>query len=129
MKFSALAALVWLCTLQGLCGQSFRFQDQENMNHEQRIARLEAERAALKEDMKNAADEILMLRQALKEVRDQAKSAADASKTANEDIGEIKWVGRGILGALAFLAGAVITQWISKLMAARKPHIVKTTAA
>jgi chromosome segregation ATPase len=129
MRLSALATILWLGVSQFLCGQSPRFQEQENMDHERRIARLEADRAALKEDMKNATDEILKLRASLKEVRQQASSAVDASKTANDDIGEIKWVGRGIMGAVAFLVGVVVTQWISKLMAVRKSRVVRVNAA
>jgi ElaB/YqjD/DUF883 family membrane-anchored ribosome-binding protein len=129
MRLSTLANILWLGAAQFVCGQSQRFQEQENMDREQRIARLEADRAALKEDMKNATDEILKVRASLKEVRQQASTAVDASKTANDEIGEIKWVGRGILGAVAFLVGVVVTQWISKLMAVRKPRIVRTTAA
>ena len=97
------------------------------MNYEQRLAKLEAERAALKEDMKNAQEEIGKLRSSLKDVRQQANDAFDGAKTANADLGEIKWIGRGIMGAVAFLVGVVVTQWITKFMSMSKSRIVKAT--
>jgi len=127
MKFRALATLLWLGLAHVLCGQSPRFRAQETMDYELRIARLEADRAALREDMKNAKDEILKLRTALKEVRAQASSAADGSKTANDELGEIKWIGRIILSAVAFLVGVVVTQWITRFMSLHKPRVVKAT--
>jgi hypothetical protein len=128
MRVPVLATLVFLLgTSSSAHGQPITFQQREEMNYEQRIAKLEAERAALKEDLKNAVAEINNLKTALSAVREQAKSADDRSKTDDDEIGEIKWVGRGILGAVAFLVGVIVTQWISKFMATRKPRIVRAS--
>jgi hypothetical protein len=128
MKLLPFALFFWVGTCTSMPAQTTHFQEQEIMNHEERIAHLEAERAAMREELKTAAGEIQKLRDSLKDVRQQVTTAGDASKTATEDIGEIKWIGRVIMGAVSFLIGVIVTQWISKFMAARKPRIVRANA-
>jgi ElaB/YqjD/DUF883 family membrane-anchored ribosome-binding protein len=75
--------------------------------------------------MKSASAEIGKLRTSLKEVRDKANNAAKDAADAKDDIAEIKWIGRGIMSAVAFLIGVVVTQWVTKFMALRKVRVVK----
>ena len=96
-----------------------------NIDFEPRLAKLEAEREGLKEDTKNATAEIDKLRTSLKEVRDKANSAAKDAANANDEISQIVWIGRGIMGAVAFLIGVVVTQWVTKLMAVRRVRVPK----
>lgn len=125
MKRSALA---WLfCISAWQIPIRFPQRERSDINFEPRLAKLEAEREALKEDMKSAAAEIEKLRTSLKEVRDKANSAAKDAADANDDIAEIKWIGRGIMGAVAFLIGVVVTQWVTKFMALRKVRVVKAS--
>jgi cell division protein FtsB len=126
MRFPVLASLFLLTLSRFLCGQQpITFQQREDLNYERRISKLEAERAALKEDMKAATDNIARLQEGLKTVREQAKSADDLSKTNESRIGEITWVGRGIFGAVLFIMGVMATQFITKFMSSREPRIIK----
>jgi cell division protein FtsB len=126
MRFPVLASLFLLASSRFLCGQQpITFQQWEDLNYERRIAKLEAERAALKEDMKAATDNISKLQEGLKGVREQAKSADDLSKTNASQIGEVTWVGRGIFGAVIFIIGVMATQFITKFMSGREPRIIK----
>ncbi len=97
------------------------FQQRQDLTFEQRIAKLEAERAALKEDMKAAGDNISKLQDALKAVREQAKSADDLSQTNAEQIG----IGRWIVSGIVFILGVILTQAITKFMAERRPRAVR----
>jgi septal ring factor EnvC (AmiA/AmiB activator) len=121
MRFRALATLLWVSMAHFLCGQPARLQAEETMDHEVRIARLEADQAALKEDVKSGRDQIAELQNSLKEVRQRAIKAAEASKAANDELNDMKWIGRVIMSALAFLLGAVVTQRIAQFMSSRKP--------
>jgi hypothetical protein len=73
MKRPALAWLFCIFAWQSLC-VSLR-ASAADINFEPRLAKLEAEREALKEDMKSATVEIEELRTSLKEARDKANSA------------------------------------------------------
>lgn len=126
MRCSAIAILFLLGVAQFLSAQSPHYRDDASARYEERIARLEAERAALREEMKTARQEIDKLRTALKEVRQQAGTALDTSKAASDELDEIKWVGRVILSAVAFLIGVIVTQWISRFMTARKPRVIRS---
>lgn len=115
MRFPVLASLFLLTLSRFLCGQQpITFQQREDLNYERRISKLEAERAALKEDMKAATDNIARLQEGL-----------NLSKTNESRIGEITWVGRGIFGAVLFIMGVVATQFITKFMSSREPRIIK----
>jgi cell division protein FtsB len=127
MRSRILSVLCLLGTATYVYGQPVTYQQRIDMNFEQRIAKLEAERATLKQELKDATAEIENLKTALRTVREQAKSADDLSKTDDGEIGEIKWVGRGILGAVAFLVGVIVTQWITKFMATRSPLTARPT--
>jgi chromosome segregation ATPase len=127
MRLLALATVLLLAASHFLSCQPITFQEKENFSYEQRISKLEAERATLKEDVKNATEEIANLKKALSDVREKATSADDRSKSDDAEMDEIKWVGRGILGAVAFLVGVVITQWVSKFMATRRPRVLKAS--
>lgn len=113
------------CVSASQCLSAQRRAPDADAGFEPRLAKLEAEREGLKEDMRNATAEIEKLRTSLKEVRDKATSAEKDAATANDDIGEIKWIGRGIMGAVAFLIGVVVTQWVTKFMTMRKPRVVR----
>jgi ElaB/YqjD/DUF883 family membrane-anchored ribosome-binding protein len=116
--------VIVLCVTASQCLSAQRRARDADPDFEPRLAKLEAEREGLREDMRNATAEIEKLRTSLKEVRDKATSAEKDAATANDDIGEIKWIGRGIMGAFAFLIGVVVTQWVTKFMNMRKPRLV-----
>ena len=65
MRFSVLASLFWLGASAFLHGQPINYQQRKDLEYDRRISKLEAERAALKEDLKNATDEITNLKKAL----------------------------------------------------------------
>jgi hypothetical protein len=128
VRIPMLTSVLCLGVSQLVCGQPITFQQKEDLTYEQRISKLEAERASLKEDVKNSAAEIVSLKQALSNVREVAKSADDRSNTNADDIGTIKWVGRVILGAVAFLIGVIVTQWVTKFMATRRSRVTVQVA-
>ena len=68
--------------------------------------------------------DIAALKDELKTVREQAKSADDLSISNQDRVDQISGIGRVILGAVAFLIGAIVTQFVSKFMSARRPRIV-----
>ncbi len=90
----------------------------------QRVELLEEQVAARSEDVKNMLGDIMSLKAELKNVREQAKSAEDLSKSNQDRVDQISGIGRLILGAVAFLIGAIVTQFVSKLMSVRRPRIV-----
>ncbi|MGB8011965.1 MAG: hypothetical protein WCF68_10155 [Terriglobales bacterium] len=121
MRYSLLAWLLWLGASPLLCGQEITFQQRQDLTFEQRIAKLEAERAALQEDMKAAKDDISKLQDALKAVREQAKSADDRSQTNTEQIG----IGRWLVSGIVFILGVIVTQAISQFMANRSSRAIR----
>jgi hypothetical protein len=61
----------------------------------------------------------------MKNIYARISAVEGRSKADDSEIDEIKWVGRGILSAVAFLVGVIITQYVSKFMATRKPRSVR----
>ena len=101
-------------------GQGITFQQREDLSYQRQLEDLAEKNAKLDQSLQDARADIGKLQTSLKAVREQAKSAVDRSKVNGDEIGEIKWVGRGILGAVAFLVGVILTQWITKLMSTRR---------
>jgi hypothetical protein len=125
MSFPRLLSLFWLTTATFLYGQGIGFQQREELSYQRRVAQLEEQLAARSEDVKTAMGDISALKSELKNIREQAKSAEDLSKSDQDRIDQISWIGRLILGAVAFIVGAIVTQFVSKLMATRTPRLVR----
>jgi hypothetical protein len=106
---------LWLAGAASLCGQRTSFQQREEFSVEQRVVQLEERLAARSEDVKNLLGDVDALKGELKTVREQAKSAEDLSKSNQDRVDQISGIGRLILGAVAFLIGAIVTQFVSKL--------------
>ena len=124
MRFRSLVYILWLAGAALLCGQGTSFQQREELSYEQRVVLLEDQLAARSEDVKNVLSDVGALKDELKNVREQAKSAEDLSKSNQDRVDQISGIGRLILGAVAFLIGAIVTQFVSRLMSVRKPRIV-----
>ena len=124
MRFPSLVWILWLAGAAFLRGQGSSFQQREELNYEQRVVLLEEHMAARSEDVKNMLSDVAALKGELKTVREQAKSAEDLSKTNQDRVDQISGIGRMILGAVAFLIGAIVTQFVSKIMPMRRPRIV-----
>jgi uncharacterized protein (UPF0335 family) len=124
MRFPSLVWIVWLAGAASLCGQRISFQEREELSYEQRVVRLEEQIAARSQDVKNLLNDVAGLKGELKTVREQAKSAEDLSKSNQDRVDQISGIGRVILGAVAFLIGAIVTQFVSKIMSERRPGIV-----
>ncbi len=138
MSFRAGVAVLFLSGLPYLSAQARAFQQQEQLHAERRVETLEENLAARSEDVQNLSADIAALKAELKTVREQAKSAADLSKSNQDRIDQIAGIGRLILGAVAFLIGAIVTQWLPRLVPARasaarnareSPHTRRTGAA
>ncbi len=125
MRLPYLVWILWLAAAPFLCGQSANFQQREELSYEQRVVALEEHMAARSEDVKNMLGDIMSLKAELKNVREQAKSAEDLSKSNQDRVDQISGIGRLILGAVAFLIGAIVTQFVSKLMSVRRPRLVR----
>jgi hypothetical protein len=123
MRFLSLM-ISWLAGATLLCGQGVSFQQREELSYQQRVGLLEQQMAAGSEDVKNMLSDIAALKEELKTVREQAKSADDLSMTNQDRVDQISGIGRVILGAVAFLIGAIVTQFVSKFMSVRRPRIV-----
>ncbi|MGA3241489.1 MAG: hypothetical protein ABSG03_34950 [Bryobacteraceae bacterium] len=124
MRFSSLLWVLWLAGATLLSGQGSSFQQREDLSYQQRVVQLEEQMAARSEDVKNMLSDIAALKDELKTVREQAKSADDLSISNQDRVDQISGIGRVILGAVAFLIGAIVTQFVSKFMSARRPRIV-----
>jgi hypothetical protein len=125
MRFPSLVWILWLAGATSLCGQRTSFQQREELSVEQRVVVLEEQLAARSEDVKNLLSDVDALKGELKTVREQAKSAEDLSKSNQDRVDQISGIGRMILGAVAFLIGAIVTQFVSKIMSVRRPRIVE----
>jgi uncharacterized protein HemX len=124
MRFPTLVWILWLAGAAFLRAQGSSFQQREELRYEQRVALLEEQIAARSEDVKNVLSDVAALKEELKTVREQAKSAADLSKSNQDRVDQISGIGRLILGAVAFLIGAIVTQFVSRFMSVRRPRIV-----
>jgi hypothetical protein len=124
MRLLSLVWILWLAEPALLRGQGTSFQQQEELRYQQRVVLLEEQLAARSEDVKNLLSDVTALKGELKTVREQAKSAEDLSKSNQDRVDQISGIGRGILGAVAFLIGAIVTQFVSKFMSVRRPRIV-----
>jgi hypothetical protein len=125
MRSPSLVWILWLAGAASLCGQRTSFQQREELSLERRVVLLEEQLAARSEDVKNLLSDVDALKGELKTVREQAKSAEDLSKSNQDRVDQISGIGRMILGAVAFLIGAVVTQFVSKIMSVRGPRIVE----
>ena len=119
MRIFVLASIFVLAASPILTGEAITLQQREDFSYEQRLAKLEAERAALKQEMEDAKTQILSLQESLKAVREKANSAADLSQENAEQIGIGRWLVSGIL----FVMGAFVTQLISRFMSSRRAPI------
>jgi hypothetical protein len=124
MRLPSLLWILWLAGAASLSGQGSSFQQREELSYQRRVELLEEQVAARSEDVKNMLSDIAALKSELKSVREQAKSADDLSKSNLDRVDQISGIGRAILGAVAFLIGAIVTQFVSKLMSVRRPRIV-----
>jgi uncharacterized coiled-coil protein SlyX len=124
------SVLVWLSigSFSMLCGQKLDFQGREQMNVQERVEHLEERFAARSEDIKSLTDDLTALKTEIKTVREEAIAAKTLSESDRDRVDQIAWVGRLILGAVAFLVGVIVTQLVSKFMASRRPRVVRPTA-
>ncbi len=120
MRFPLLICIVWLAGTRSLCAQGNSFQQREELSTEARVSELEQRLAARSEDVKNLLGDIAILKGELKTVREQARSAVDISKSNQDRLDQFSGIGRLILGSVAFLIGAIVTQLVSKWMAGRR---------
>jgi|HubBroStandDraft_1064217.scaffolds.fasta_scaffold790310_1 septal ring factor EnvC (AmiA/AmiB activator) len=111
-----------------LSAQRAGFQEREELNIQQRVDRLEERFSARSEDVKNMTDDLNSLKTEIKTVREQAIAAKTLSESNRDRLDQITWIGRLILGAVAFLIGVIVTQFVSKFMATRRPRMVRTTS-
>jgi hypothetical protein len=125
MRLQYFAWILWLAATPLLRGQSANFQQREELSYEQRVVVLEEHMAARSEDVKDMLGDIASLKAELKNVREQAKSAEDLSKSNQDRVDQFSGIGRLILGAVAFLVGAIVTQFVSKLMSVRRLRVVR----
>lgn len=129
MRFLKLISLCWFAAGSIFWGQPLNFQQREELSVEQRVAQLEERLAARTEDVKNLSADVLTLKTELKDVREQAIAAKSLSESNGDRLGQITWIGRLVLGAVAFLVGVIVTQLVSRLMAAAKPRIIRTAGS
>jgi hypothetical protein len=122
MRISVFTSLFWLVGLPMLFAQGVTFQQREDLKYDDRISKLEIETARLKEETANAKSNVASLQKNISEVSKTAWDAKSSSDDNKERLGQITWVGRLILGAVAFLIGVIVTQFVSKLMANRQPR-------
>ncbi len=127
MRFPLLIWIVWLAGTLSLCAQG-SFQQREELSTEARVSELEQRLAARSEDVKNLMGDIAILKGELKTVREQARSAVDLSKSNQDRLDQFSGIGRLILGSVAFLIGAIVTQLVSKWMAGRRSPTAHATA-
>jgi septal ring factor EnvC (AmiA/AmiB activator) len=123
MRHQRILCLLFLAAPAFVAGQK-HFEQQEQLSYEARVTQIEGRLAARSEDVKQSLKDISDLQNELRTVREQAKSAEDLSKANADRIDQITWVGRTILGAVAFIIGVMVTQLVSRFMTARKPRVV-----
>lgn len=126
MRFLKPVSLFWLAVGSVVWGQTLNFQQREELTVEQRVVQLEERLAARTEDVKNLSADVSALKTELKTVREQAIAAKSLSESNGDRLNQITWVGRLILGGVAFLIGVIVTQLVSRLMAAAKPRVIRT---
>lgn len=124
------SVLVWLSigSVSILCAQKLDFEGREQLNVQQRVERLEERFAARSEDVKNITDDLTTLKTEIKTIREETIAAKTLSESDRDRVDQIAWIGRLILGAVAFLVGVIVTQFVSKFMASRKPRVLRPSA-
>ncbi len=125
MKLRVRICILGIAMLPCAAGQGITYQQREEMSYQRRVAALEEDLAARSENIKDLTEDIAGLKSELKNVREQARSAANLSKSNQDRIDQISGIGRLILGAVAFLIGAIVTQFVSKFMPAHGPRIAR----
>jgi hypothetical protein len=123
IRLAAFICTLWAAGPTPVAAQG-SFQQREQLSWEQRAASMEEQLAARTENVRDLEADIGELKSEMRTLHEQAKSAEDLSKSNEDRIDQISGIGRLILGAVAFLIGAIVTQFVSRLMAGRRPRVV-----